>query len=89
MKTIYLDHFFFLYIFAIGSYGSTGGVHFCFFQFLGNLLSRALRSLPSLILYLSVLKSYTFYPFPYASDVFPKISLESICLISAYNYLIF
>lgn len=89
MKTMYLNHFFFLYIFAIGSNGSTGGVHLVFFQFLGSLLYKALKSLPYLILYLSLLKSYTFCPWPYASDVLPKISFESICLIYAYNYLIF
>ncbi len=58
----------------MGSNGSTGGVHLAFFQFLGNLLSNALRSFPSLILYLSTLNNYTLFPCPYVSEVLVNIS---------------
>lgn len=51
-KTEPNSHFFFLYILAIGSNGSTGGVHFGFFHPFGNLLYIDLKSLPYLIVYL-------------------------------------
>ena len=75
------NHFFFLPILDNGSNGSTGGVHFCFFHPLGNLLSIALKSLFCTILFLVLSNIYTFCPWPYESFVLeyndPSISSTS------------